>query len=181
MGKACTATTNPGRSWHRRLPTFATLDALRSNAHWSAYLDQVYGLDTLTFPFDLRRLTTFYSTAFASSSSFPLDRVPLLGTATPAAGYNLTHASLSMALDDVLTPVRGGKRPVCGRHALDAYRLYHHPPFSEDAAARTVWLYGHHHHKDGIASNRTRVPWLHPINGFPSHSKIEVSSVDYRK
>jgi len=175
MGKACTATTNPGRSWHRRLPTFASLDALRSNAHWSAYLDQVYGLDTLTFPFDLRRLTTFYSTAFESSSSFPLDRVPLLGTATPAAGYNLTHASLSMALDDVLTPVRGGKRPVCGRHALDAYRLYHHPPFSEDAAERTIWLYGHHHHKDGIASNRTtRVPWLHPINGFPSHTKIEV-------
>jgi hypothetical protein len=181
-----------GAAWHQRLPTFASLDELTTkHAAWSSYLDGVYGLSTLRFPFDMRQLTFFYrdvrpSLPLAPGSdgqrlALPWDHLPLLGRASTS---NLTAVALALPLDEALV---GARRPrhVCGRYALDAFHLYNSPPFPSAALHDTLWFYSV---GPTLAAKRTVLPrrgkasefddagepWLAPASGFSSHRRVEV-------
>jgi hypothetical protein len=166
--------------WHRSLPVFTSMDALRQSRPWEKYLDQIYGLATLRFPLDIRLLALFYEGLLAPAIALPNQtRVPVLGRSETATRDNSSHA----VLEEVLLPARATSRRyhVCGRRFLDAYRLYHSPPFPEGAASSTLWLYAYKSlslPRGTVAAAApappSRASLAFPRDGFSSHTRVEV-------
>ena len=120
---------NQLRVWQALLPTLASRQEAPNQ--WLAYLDRVYGLETLEWPLDLSKLTFFYP------------EVPLLQARlralVPLLGRSDASLNRSIAAGELMTPPGKRRLGISGREYLDVYHLYH-PPYPEGAVS-TIWIY----------------------------------------
>ena len=79
------------RRWQTTLPSFTDNAELRSSPTWHRYVEAVFGLDTLTFPLDLRRLNFFHLHLLAEHDQTVLRNRPVLGA--PRSPPNTSFAS----------------------------------------------------------------------------------------
>lgn len=67
------------RRWHGSLPTFTDQAHLLASTTWHRYAEAAFGLSTLTFPLDLRRLNFFYLHLLPEHDQAVLRNRPVLG------------------------------------------------------------------------------------------------------
>ena len=149
------------RLWQARRPVLPDLNEAGLEG-WRQYLDGVYGLESLDFPFDTAQLTFFYPDVAMPAEL--RDMLPLLGR-TDASSNG------SISVGEAILPPGRRRRGISGRDYLDVFRIYHAPTYA-DGAADTIWVYPY----AGTRIQRTDHESDVDANIVPvrSHERVEV-------